>query len=151
MHKFVYIPVSEHFPFAKKLIQQHDSYTSAAIAGDNKKPLKCAVVSQQECPPELVPENWMLISLPYPPLQSHFREFGSMSNQSQTADHVSPPPLRTSTPWLLHLRDHQTSQPKHVARVYRLCNLRDKTEWWYPLFNRGHQLSRPTIFIPQLS
>jgi hypothetical protein len=27
-----------------KLIKQHDHYTGAPCAGDNKKPLKCAVV-----------------------------------------------------------------------------------------------------------
>jgi hypothetical protein len=50
VHKFVYIPVSEHFSFVKiihqlgqvwhikKLIKQHDHYTGAPCAGDNKRP-----------------------------------------------------------------------------------------------------------------
>ena len=46
----------------KKLMKQHDHYTGALCAGDNKRPLKCAVLSQlacrlQERPPLLLPEN----------------------------------------------------------------------------------------------
>ena len=50
VHKFVYIPVSQHFSFAKiihppdrcgiskKLIKENDHYTGAPCAGDNKIP-----------------------------------------------------------------------------------------------------------------
>jgi hypothetical protein len=58
VHTFVYIPVSEHLILSqdnpstwqmwhiKKLITQHDHYTGAHCAGDNKRPLKCADLSQ---------------------------------------------------------------------------------------------------------
>ena len=42
----------------------------------------------QECPPELLPENWMFISLPKNRLQRLFREFGSTSNRPHNC---SPP------------------------------------------------------------
>ena len=85
---FVYIPVSEHFSFVKiihptdKKLHKHDHYTGAPCAGDNKRPLKCAVLSHNTMPQmsevlkgacnwyadcsnvQLLPENLMFISLP---------------------------------------------------------------------------------------
>jgi hypothetical protein len=57
-HKFVHIPVSEHFSFAKIInppnrcgisrswFKQYDHYTCAPCAGGNKRPLKmCSFVT----------------------------------------------------------------------------------------------------------
>jgi hypothetical protein len=58
VHKFVYISVSEHFSFAKKIhppdrcgmIKQHDNYTAASCAGDNKTNLQSPGLSHNTMP-----------------------------------------------------------------------------------------------------
>jgi hypothetical protein len=86
----------------KKLIKQHDHYTDATGAGDNKRPLKCALLSHNRMPqmPQVLREcaismltagmstravakrlsvHFSTISH----LQHRFKEFGSMSNRPQ--------------------------------------------------------------------
>ena len=83
----------------KKLIKQHDHYTGAPCAGDNKRPLKCAVLSHNTMPQmsqvlreraigmltagmstRAVARELNVKFSTISRLQRHFREFGRTSN-----------------------------------------------------------------------
>ena len=51
----------------------------------------------QQCPPELLPENWMLITLPQTPSNVVLENLALRPTGLTTADHVQPGQPRTST------------------------------------------------------
>jgi hypothetical protein len=96
----------------KKLIKQHDHYIGAPCAGMIKGHSKiCSFVTQhnatdvssfegacilQECPPELLPENWMFVSLPWS-TNVVLDNLAVRPTGLRTADHVQPWQPKTST------------------------------------------------------
>ncbi len=142
------------------LIRQHDYAQVCLRLATIKGHSKCAVLSHstmpqmskfwgsvqlacwlQECPPELLPVNWMFIFSTISLLQRRFREFGSTSSQPQTTCNHTTQDLYIQH---LHLQDRLKPATRTPAATIGLHNQRISAQTVRNRLREAHLHARRT-------